>query len=940
MNNPVEQFRNAMQAAGITPPDVIRADGALHRFSTNGKPDDDAGWYVHHDNTIPSGAFGDWRTGVNQIWRADIGRPLTPAEHKKHRFKMAVIERLREAEKVLRRKEARERASSILSQALPCEEHPYLTAKNIKVNGALIYEDRLVIPLQVDGVVHTLQFISANGDKRFLLGGRVKGCYFIIGNLIGADVLCIAEGYSTGASIHTATGYPVAVTFNVGNLEAVAKAMRERFPYISLVICADDDYATPGNPGLTAARQAARTVGGALVVPDFDPNRPASATDFNDMATHRGIVSVKQAIEKAMAAQSCEGQCKEDLAVDNSQGARDASPVSRETGVSQVSGVQTSKHALCAATPAAPIGVSRVTGASAASDPIPELSKRPTFRVYDKGLKDGEQEFKPGVWYFDTDKDGNLTHTWVCSPLHVNAVTFDGQHYNFGRLLRFRNTLGQWREWAMPMEMLRGAGDDLRGELLAMGVEIHPGMKARHLLLAYLQAEPPQRKMRCALQVGWCEGSFILPDIVIGPRASDVIFQSGECGHDEHTTAGTLADWQKEISSRAVGNALLLLALSASFAGPMLALCNAEGGGLHFVGDSSTGKTTLLEAACSVWGGPNYRRSWRATANGMEGAAALFNDCLLGLDEISECNPNEVNAIIYALSNGRGKQRAGRIGNARAVTRWRCLVLSSGERSIETTLQEAGHKAKAGQAVRLLDLSAARVFGAWDDLHHLPSGTAFSDVIKRAAATHHGHAGRAFLEKLTRDGRDFCAFFERFKALPEFAVKDGEGQEKRAAGRFALLALAGELATEYGITGWPQGDATKAAASGFNAWRAMRGSGNDERRQILEQVSGFIERHGDSRFSKVDGDFEITVRDRAGWWEDSNESRIYLFTADGMREALKSYDFNRALDVLQEEGVLGPSGADGKRAKTRTINRRPVRLYAIKSNKLGGQHGA
>ena len=184
----------------------------------------------------------------------------------------------------------------------------------------------------------------------------------------------------------------------------------------------------------------------------------------------------------------------------------------------------------------------------------------------------------------------------------------------------------------------------------------------------------------------------------------------------------------------------------------MQALCNAEGGGLHFLGDSSTGKTTLLEAGCSVWGGPNYRRSWRATANGMEGVAALFNDCLLALDEISECDPREVGAIVYALGNGRGKQRAGRTGHARAITRWRCLILSSGERTIATTMQEGGHRAKAGQAVRLLDIPAARAFGAWDTLHGLPSGTAFSDAIKRAAVKHHGHAGRAFLEKLTRDG--------------------------------------------------------------------------------------------------------------------------------------------------------------------------------------------
>lgn len=308
--------------------------------------------------------------------------------------------------------------------------------------------------------------------------------------------------------------------------------------------------------------------------------------------------------------------------------------------VADVSAVQSPKHVASSCNGIEPADVSAV------SSSIPSDSERPAFRVFDEHQAAGGARYRAGVWFFDSDKDGSPVETWVCSPLHVEAVTFDGQATNFGRLLRFKNTLGQWREWALPMEMLRGAGDDMRGELLSMGVEIAPSGKARNLLASYLQAKPPTRRMRCALQVGWCDDSFVLPDAVIGPKSSGVIFQSGERGHDEHTTGGSLQAWQADISARAVGNPLLVLALSAAFAGPMLARCNAEGGGVHFVGDSSTGKTTLLEAGCSVWGGSNYRRSWRATANGMEGAAAMFNDCLLALDEISECDPREVGAIV------------------------------------------------------------------------------------------------------------------------------------------------------------------------------------------------------------------------------------------------------------------------------------------------------
>ncbi|MEF8701951.1 MAG: hypothetical protein V5B32_01720 [Candidatus Accumulibacter sp. UW26] len=182
-----------------------------------------------------------------------------------------------------------------------------------------------------------------------------------------------------------------------------------------------------------------------------------------------------------------------------------------------------------------------------------------------------------------------------------------------------------------------------------------------------------------------------------------------------------------------------------------------------------------------------------------------------------------------AASNGQAElaQR----GRWRA---WQAFIISNGERTIATTMVDGGQRSKAGQSVRMLEIPTVRQHGCFDVLHDQPSGTAFSDAIKRAAVTHYGRPGRAFLDRLTHDQRDFAAMLEPLKGLPDFNRQDFEGQDKRAAGRFALLALAGELATEYGLTGWPEGEAAKAAAIGFNAWRSLRGRGNDERRQILD----------------------------------------------------------------------------------------------------------
>lgn len=319
----------------------------------------------------------------------------------------------------------------------------------------------------------------------------------------------------------------------------------------------------------------------------------------------------------------------------------------------------------------------------------------------------------------------------------------------------------------------------------------------------------------------------------------------------------------------------------------------------------------------------------------------MANDNLLALDEVGECEARAVGEIVYMVGNGVGKQRASRSGNARSVTRWRCFVMSSGERTIGTYMQEAGQRVKAGQVVRLLDIPAAQTYGAWDDLHGATSPAAFSDAIKRAAAQHHGHAGRAFLEKLTRDLRDFCSVLEQVKAAPMFSTDGLEGQHKRAAARFALIGLAGELATEYGITGWEEGDAGKAAAHAFKLWQAGRGKGNNEKHQIAERVQGFIERHGDGRFTSVDYTGDVQIRDRAGWWRVTGDGREYLFTSEGMREALKGFDFKRALDVLQELGALPAPSANGERARFFRFAERGMKLYPINPDKLAGAaHGA
>jgi putative DNA primase/helicase len=567
---------------------------------------------------------------------------------------------------------------------------------------------------------------------------------------------------------------------------------------------------------------------------------------------------------------------------------------------------------------------------------FPPVSERPCYRVYDD-FTGPEGKHPAGVWYHGMKagkgKDAKTEpfDLWLCSPLHVEAVTCGESGRNFGRLLRFRDTFGRWRPWAMPMALLRGSCEELRGELLDAGVHIDHRERAR--LADYLQARIPKRRVLAALRTGWtADGqAFVLPAGAIG--SEDVIFQAETIGPEgAASTGGKFDAWQSEIAARCVGNPVLALSVCAALAGPILAKIHQDSGGLHWVGDSSTGKSTALFVGASVWGGPEFRRTWRATSNGLEGAAAALNDTCLILDEIGEADPREIGAIVYSLGNGTGKSRANRMGGARSVPRWRLTLLSSGERTLGAHMAEGGKQPKAGHLMRLLNVPATRKFGAFDCVHGFPEGRALADHLKTAAGRHYGHAGPAFVKALLNDGRDFGAELATIQGLTEFQAADS--QEGRAASRFALYGMIGELAAEWGVLPWPEGEALKYAAEGYRAWREARGNGITENRQILQAVADFIAKHGDGRFSEKSNS-EAIVQNRAGWWIDAAGGRVHLFTSAGLRDATAGQDFPRVLAALDSAGWLAERGGEpGKRSKRTDVGGRKLSLYWIRPGEL------
>ncbi|MBI3479130.1 MAG: DUF3987 domain-containing protein [Nitrosomonadales bacterium] len=312
MADPIQAFFAAMREAGLSIDETITADGRLHRFNVEGdKRGKRNGWYVLHLDGLAAGSFGSWRTGESHQWCTKAEREMSNEEREQNRLRIATAKAEREAEEAKLREVARLKAEKLWARAGSVDSaHPYLAKKGIRPVGIKQLNNMLVVPVRdADGALHSLQFISADGSKRFLTGGRKAGCYAAMGEPMGA--LCIAEGYATGVSIHHATEYAVAVAFDAGNLAAVAKALRAKFPDIQLIVCADDDHQTPGNPGITKATEAARAVGGLLAVPDFGSNRPDSVSDFNDLHQHGGQDAVCGCVARAIEVVMTEPQAQE-----------------------------------------------------------------------------------------------------------------------------------------------------------------------------------------------------------------------------------------------------------------------------------------------------------------------------------------------------------------------------------------------------------------------------------------------------------------------------------------------------------------------------------------------------------------------------------------------------------------------------------------------------
>jgi putative DNA primase/helicase len=567
-----------------------------------------------------------------------------------------------------------------------------------------------------------------------------------------------------------------------------------------------------------------------------------------------------------------------------------------------------------------------------------------------------------GLWYVSPpkkDAEGNEVESppvWLCAPLVITALAVDEKD-RWGKLLEWHNPDGKIVRWVMADRLL-AEKDKLWQSLRDRGLNITTKTAGLNLLLEFLNSQDIDKRVHVVDRLGWWdkEGlSFVLPDRILG-TANNIFFNGDQLAYQ---VKGTLTDWQQQIGRFCCGNSRLLFGASIPFATPLLYLLNEPSGGFHYHGLSQKGKTTALQVAASVVG--CEMNSWRTTDNGLEGLAEQRCDSLLILDEMAQVDAHAAGRIAYMVANGAGKGRAAQSGEAKHIKRWRTLLLSSGEITLADKMNEAGAKRRGGQEVRLADIPAdAGVgMGIFENLHGAPSPGKFAEQLRRATQTFCGAPFLAYLEKLIavlqpdtaaevvsalRDQRD------QFIAgnLPAEAA----GQVRSVCGRFGVVAIAGDLATTLGITGWSEGEATAAAQTCFKAWLAKRGTvGDHDIEEGIRQVIAFMEKYATSRFETIyTGGDEVyppftgyagRVGYRQQFIDSKNDScnssswHYYVLPHAWKDELTKGYDSKTIATEMAKRGLLIRGGK--LQTKKRSPDGKSVWVYHLSPDILSGE---
>ncbi|CAI3970084.1 DUF927 domain-containing protein [Alteromonas macleodii] len=453
---------------------------------------------------------------------------------------------------------------------------------------------------------------------------------------------------------------------------------------------------------------------------------------------------------------------------------------------------------------------------------------------------------------YTLNKDGEERK--ISGPIEVKAiVSSPDKRDDFGRLIEWKNYFGLSIREVLPMgEVDDYSAKKFKKRLLNSGFELSTKKFSWDSLLSYLIEYPCSEHAITAKQSGWVDRQFITPDWTVGEATTPAVYV-GDFAGANLSEAGTLAEWQQQVGSYCRDNPILILSVCCALAAPLIEWTGIESFGVQIVGASKTGKSTAMKVAASVYSDQTYCESWSSTANGLESIARARNNMLLCLDEFKQCPEQEMDRLVYHLCNGVSKLRSEKDGSLGKRYRWNTIFLSTGEITLKQLLHENNKTVSAGQMVRFLDIPTFGAFDVFENIHEFSSPKEFAEHLGSATRKYFGTLAKAWVKILSSLNFPQDEVIKEYKRIREDWPwkKDIGSQANNVLDKLALLAAAGEIATNYGLLPWHLGDAKNALKQVAVVWLDDRdGTENAENKKLTEDILKLIKKWRHSLSSK------------------------------------------------------------------------------------------
>lgn len=459
----------------------------------------------------------------------------------------------------------------------------------------------------------------------------------------------------------------------------------------------------------------------------------------------------------------------------------------------------------------------------------------------------GEWRVGPkGIFKEKMGADGSINYVLVTeTPINVLGQARNADGVGWTTFVEISTPDGALQRLTFDNASLSTETKEVTAALAHAGAQILPGTDRD--VCTYILSWPKPAIVRSVEHVGWYEVAgkfaFVLPDEVYGDVGEKLVpAQQVHRRRAIYERAGSLSQWKDKVSSYCGMSSRLTLAVSLAFAGPLTPMIGIPSGGFHIMGPSKQAKTLTSYMASTVWGDPRkFSMSWKATDNALEGQSAARNHTIVCMDELGSA-VRGIGNTVYMLGNGQGKARAMSDGSTRNVTTWTVNILSNGELSLSQQIARDGDNAKAGQLVRIAEVPSN--CGTGSIFERFAEGATFDKTAEgayQACGEAYGWAGPEFVRRIAAQD-DVAAFIEAVNQrvddwLAQHTPEGMDSQSRVVTKRFAVTAVAGELATEWGITGWDEGDASDAAAKCLRDWYGVWKSGSPAENLTHEESS-------------------------------------------------------------------------------------------------------